>query len=249
MMVNDLVSIIMPAYNAESYIASAIDSILNQSYQNWELLVVNDASADTTGKIVQEIQKKDPRITLLTNAANMGIAGSRNVALENAKGRFIAFLDSDDLWLPEKLDTQLAFMVESGAAITYSGYTRIDEHGKYLGTVKPPKLVSYDDLLKSNHIGNLTGVYDCESLGKEYFKRFKHEDYIAWLNLLKRTAYAHGLPQELAQYRVYSGSTSSNKLKTISWQWRIYRESEQLSAARSCILMISYIWNAVYKRM
>jgi teichuronic acid biosynthesis glycosyltransferase TuaG len=248
-MVDNLVSIIMPAYNAELYIGSAIESILGQSYQNWELLVVNDASSDKTGSIVEKIAEKDPRVTLFTNVTNMGIANSRNLALKNAKGRFIAFLDSDDLWLPEKLTTQLTHMIDKKAAIAYSGYTRINEHGKYLGTVIPPTLVTYDDLLKSNYIGNLTGVYDCQSLGKEYFKNFKHEDYIAWLNLLKRATCAHGIPRELAQYRVYSGSTSSNKFKTLGWQWRIYRESEQLPIVKSCLFMISYIRNALLKRM
>jgi teichuronic acid biosynthesis glycosyltransferase TuaG len=249
MPVNNLVSIIMPAYNAELYIASAIQSILKQSYQNWELLVVNDASSDMTAEIIEELRNTDSRIFPHTNINNMGIAASRNLALKNAKGRFIAFLDSDDLWLPDKLSTQIAFMHDTKATIVYSGYARINENGKHLGTVKPPKLLTYSDLLKSNYIGNLTGVYDCESLGKEYFKNFKHEDYIAWLSLLKRAGYAHGLPRKLAQYRVYSGSTSSNKLKTITWQWRIYRESEQLSLIKSCGLMGCYFWNAIHKRI
>jgi glycosyltransferase involved in cell wall biosynthesis len=248
-MVDDLVSIIMPAYNAELYIGSAIESIVGQSYQNWELLVVNDASLDKTASIVEEIAERDSRVLSLTNTTNMGIANSRNRALKNAKGRFIAFLDSDDLWLPEKLTTQLAHMADKKASISYSGYTRINERGKYLGTVMPPKLVTYNELLKSNCIGNLTGLYDCKSLGKEYFMDFKHEDYIAWLNLLKRAGCAHGIPQELAQYRVYSGSASSNKFKTLGWQWRIYRESEQLPVFKSSLLMISYITNAVSKRL
>ncbi len=249
MLENNLVSIIMPAYNAELYIASAIESILRQTYEHWELLVVNDASSDRTGKIVEEFSEKDTRIQMHTNATNSGIADSRNVALRNAKGRFIAFLDSDDLWLPEKLSTQLAFMKECAASICYAGYSRINETGKLLGTVVPPNQITYQDLLKSNHIGNLTGVYDSQSLGKEYFIKFKHEDYIAWLNLIKRAGCAHGIVQELAQYRVYSGSTSSNKFKTISWQWRIYRDAEKLSIVRSCVLMISYTWNAVLKRL
>lgn len=248
-MVSDLVSVIMPAYNAELYIGSAIESILGQSYQNWELLVVNDASVDNTESIAKKIAGGDSRIRLFTNVTNMGIANSRNLALENARGRFIAFLDSDDLWLPGKLTTQLTHMVDKKASITYSGYTRINEHGRYLGTVVPPEFVTYDDLLKSNHIGNLTGVYDCQHLGKEYFKNFKHEDYIAWLNLLKRARCAYGIPKELAQYRVYSGSTSSNKFKTLGWQWRIYRESEQLTIVKSCLFMISYIRNALLKRL
>lgn len=249
MLENNLVSIIMPAYNAELYIASAIESILRQTYQHWELLVVNDASSDKTGKIVEEFSAKDSRIQLHTNLTNSGIAGARNLALRNAKGRFIAFLDSDDLWLPEKLSTQLSFMKENKASISYAGYSRVDETGKHLGTVVPPKLITYEDLLRSNHIGNLTGVYDSQCLGKEYFIKFKHEDYIAWLNLIKRAGYAHGILQELAQYRVYSGSASSNKFKTIGWQWRIYRDSEKLSIVKSCVLMISYTWNAVLKRL
>lgn len=248
MLENNLVSIIMPAYNAESHIASAIESILKQTYRSWELLVVNDASSDMTGEIVEKIKKSDSRISLFTNATNMGIADSRNLALKSAKGKFIAFLDSDDLWLPDKLSTQLAFMSNSNVCITYSGYSRINESGKFLCTVMPPKLISYEDLLKTNHIGNLTGIYDCEILGKEYFKKYKHEDYIAWLNLIKRAGQGHGILQELAQYRVNSGSASANKFKAITWQWRIYRESERLSISKSCILMGSYVWHAVLKR-
>jgi glycosyltransferase involved in cell wall biosynthesis len=246
---NNLVSIIMPAYNAELYIASAIESILKQTYKHWELLVVNDASSDKTGKIVDQFRERDSRIHLHTNPTNSGIAESRNLALRNAKGRFIAFLDSDDLWLPEKLSTQLMFMHENNASIAYAGYSRVNEVGKHLGTVIPPKLLTYRDLLKSNHIGNLTGIYDSQRLGKEYFIQFKHEDYIAWLNLIKRAGCAHGIVQELANYRVYAGSASSNKLKTIGWQWRIYRDAEKLSIVKSCVLMIFYVWNAVLKRM
>ena len=246
---NNLVSIIMPAYNAELYIASAIESILGQTYQSWELLVVNDASLDSTGKIVEEIKQKDSRIRLLANKSNQGIAESRNLALENARGKFIAFLDSDDLWMPDKLSKQVDFMNRNNSYISYSGYKRINEHGQRLGTVMPPELIRYDDLLKSNHIGNLTGIYNCEVLGKQYFKKYKHEDYIAWLSLVKKAGYANGILEELAQYRVYSGSASSNKLKTIGWQWRIYRESERLSVAKSCLLMSFYMCNAALKRV
>ena len=156
---NNLVSIIMPAYNAELYIASAIESILGQTYQSWELLVVNDASSDSTGKIVEDIKQKDSRIRLFTNKSNQGIAESRNLALENARGKFIAFLDSDDLWMPDKLSKQVDFMNRNNSYISYSGYKRINEHGQRLGTVMPPELIRYDYLLKSNHIGNLTGIY------------------------------------------------------------------------------------------
>lgn len=244
-----LVSIIMPAYNASKYIGSAVNSAVAQTYRNWELIIVDDASADNTVPIVQQLVSQDPRITLLRQPHNQGVAKARNLALSAARGKYIAFLDSDDLWMEDKLEKQIGFMEEEKVLICCSNYLRIDETGKVTGSVQPPAKFTYKTLLKSNFIGNLTGIYNAEVLGKQYFSAFKHEDYVAWLALIKKAGSARSLAQTLGSYRVYSNSTSANKIKAISWQWRIYREAETLGLVQSCWLMICYGYHALRKRM
>lgn len=244
-----LVSIIMPAYNASKYIDGAVNSAIGQSYHNWELLIVDDASADNTVAIVQELASKDSRIILLRQPQNQGVAKARNLALSNARGKYIAFLDSDDLWMLDKLEKQIRFMEEENVLICCSNYLRIDENGNVIGSVQPPSKFTYSALLKSNFIGNLTGIYNAEVLGKQYFSEFKHEDYVAWLSLIKKAGSARCIAHTLASYRVYSNSISANKIKTISWQWRIYRAAESLGLVQSCWLMICYGYHALLKRM
>lgn len=244
----DLVSIVMPAYNAGRYLGSAIESVLAQTWPHWELLVVNDASKDDTAEIALRYQQQDTRIRVLQQPVNQGVAAARNRALAEARGEFIAFLDSDDLWLPEKLSLQLDFLRKHNARVVYSGYIRMDENGTETGTVVPPSRIDYRGLLKGNVIGNLTGMYSAAALGKQQFGKFRHEDYVAWLALVRRAGEARGLPQPLGRYRVYAGSTSGNKLRTIGWQWRIYRDSEGLSLPRSGALMLHYACHALAKR-
>jgi teichuronic acid biosynthesis glycosyltransferase TuaG len=244
-----LVSIIMPAYNAGRFISEAIGSVLQQTYTNWELLIVEDCSKDQTKQLVEAYVQQDPRIKAIFHAQNQGVIAARNSALTAAQGQYIAFLDSDDLWLPLKLEQQLELLKKTGKQISYSGYRRIDEHGAVLGEVAPPPYLDYSTLLKGNELGNLTGIYDCQVLGKELFKNYRHEDYVAWLALLKRAGTAVGHTDVLASYRVYSGSLSSNKLKVLSWQWRIYRESEKIPLFKSCWFMLHYAIRAIRKRL
>jgi teichuronic acid biosynthesis glycosyltransferase TuaG len=248
-MSNKLVSIVMPAYNAEPYLAAAIESVISQTYPAWELLIVNDASTDETPAIAERFQRLDERIKVFTQSENTGVAKARNSALEQAKGKYIAFLDSDDLWVPNKLEKQIAFMLANQVIISYGAYQRIDERGNNLGTVWPLKELDYATLLKSNFIGNLTGVYDAEMLGKECFGDFRHEDYVAWLALVKRAGKAMSVDEVLGSYRVYTGSASSNKLKAALWQWRIYRQSQLLGIPQSCWLMLHYFYHAIHKRV
>jgi teichuronic acid biosynthesis glycosyltransferase TuaG len=247
--VNGLVSIIMPAYNAARFIEESINSVLVQTYADWELLVVDDCSKDHTKQLVERFAHQDQRIKVLTHTTNQGVIAARNLALTHAQGQYIAFLDSDDLWLPNKLQIQLQHLTRHNALICYAAYQRIDEKGALLANVTPPATVDYPTLLKGNEIGNLTGLYDCRVLGKEYFKAFRHEDYVAWLALVKRAGHAVGVAEQLGCYRVYSGSISSNKFKTLGWQWRIYRESERLGLLRSCWLMLHYGVRAIRKRV
>jgi len=238
----------MPAYNAARYIDSAIATVRDQTFTNWELLIVDDASSDETYSLAENWASQDERIQALKQSRNGGVAKARNLALEHASGKFIAFLDSDDLWEPDKLQQQVSFMERENCLICYSHYRRIDEQGGPLGVVKPPNSVTYKKLLQSNFIGNLTGIYNQEILGKEYLTDFRHEDYVAWLELVKRAGEARGIPEVLASYRVYSGSTSSNKLRTILWQWKIYRYSQSIGLIRSSWLMVLYALNALKKR-
>lgn len=244
-----LVSVVMPAYNAERHLPTAIKSLLAQSYQEWELLLVNDASRDGTLEVARSFELHDGRIKVIDSAVNRGVSATRNAALERAEGKYIAFLDSDDVWHPQKLEKQIPFMEKENVLISYGWYQRIDEHGKRLGEVRAPARIGYEELLKSNFIGNLTGVYNAQALGKEYFTDYRHEDYVAWLSLIRRAGEARGIPELLGMYRVYAGSLSSNKLRTLGWQWRIYREHQSLSFLQACRYMLSYGNHALYKRL
>ena len=211
--------------------------------------MLDDFSKDRTASIIEGYARNEPRIVFLQQQQNQGVAATRNRALEVAQGEYIAFLDSDDYWRSDKLERQLAFMAEKGALICCSNYERIDEKGNKLGVVEPPRSIHYKDLLKSNFIGNLTGMYNAKELGKVFFKTIAHEDYLAWLTVLKSGHQAYCLPEVLACYRVYDQSTSSNKFKTISWQWQIYREEEQLNFCHSLYLMFFYMFYALRKRV
>ena len=238
----------MPAYNAATYLPSAIQSVLDQLYSNWELLVVDDASTDSSLQIAREFAEKDSRIRVFSQSENGGVTAARNKALKMAGGDYLAFLDADDLWDPEKLLKQVDHMTTYNYQICYCAYRRVNEEGRIVGRVSPPPRVTYSDMLKSNFIGNLTGIYNAKVLGKQYLEDFGHEDYVAWLELIKVAGEAFSVNEELASYRVYRGSTSSNKLRTITWQWRIYRESQALGWVKSAWLIGYYGIYAILKR-
>lgn len=244
-----LVSIIMPAFNAGRFLDQAIASVLAQGYQAWELLIANDASTDDTLARARAFAARDPRIRVLVQDRNRGVAAARNLALQAAAGKYIAFLDSDDLWVPDKLAEQVQFMERGGCLVSYGDYQRMDEAERVTGTVRCPPRVDYARMLRSNYIGNLTGMYNAEALGKEYFRQYRHEDYVAWLTLVGRAGEARSVGRILGRYRVYANSTSANKLKTLGWQWRIYREAERLGLLRSGYLMLCYACHALAKRI
>lgn len=241
------VSIVMPAYNAQRYIKIAINSVLEQTFKDWELLVVDDSSTDDTGKYVLEYA--DDRIRYLKNPGNLGVVQTRNRAIDAARGKYIAFLDSDDIWLPHKLDAQVR-MLESGVAISYGSYVRIAEDGRALGTVLVPQSLRYNDMLKSNFIGHLTGIYRKDCLPDLRFEPGGHEDYVFWLRAVKIAGEIHATSPEmpLAHYRVVKNSLSSNKGKAMRWQWGIYRNVLNLSLPRSLYYLFFYILNALRKR-
>lgn len=228
MMKEPLVSIIMPAYNAEKYILQSIKSVLKQSYQNWELLITDDHSDDSTQQIIKDYSLKDKRIKLFINKVNGGAGVARNNSIEQAAGRFIAFLDADDQWHSEKLTKQISFMLTNNYSFTYTAYQKI-VNGELKGVVSPPSSTNYSKLLSGNVIGCLTAIYDTHELNKQYMPLIrKRQDMGLWLNILKQVPKAYCLSDVLALYRVDSGMTR-NKLEIIKWQWVFYREVAKLN--------------------
>ncbi len=244
-----LVSIITPAYNAERFIAATIESVLAQSFQDWELLVADDVSSDQTPDIVTSFAKRDPRVRLLRRGQNGGPAAARNTALRAAAGRYIAFLDNDDLWLREKLARQIAFMQERNCAISYTAYRRMSEDGRTIGPIiqVPPRL-TYGQLLRNTAIANMTAIVDREQTGTFELVETWYDDYILWLSLLRRGFTAAGLPEDLARYRVVSRSVSSNSLRAATWVWRVYRDHEGLNPIHAAWCLLHYAVRAAHKR-
>ena len=175
------VSIITPSYNSSNFIAETIKSVLNQTYQEWEMIIIDDYSSDISINIIEKYIKKDNRIKLLKLEKNVGPAYARNIGIKEAKGKYISFLDSDDIWYPNKLEEQIKFMQKNDLSLTYSSYETIDENNLKINIRFVKEKISYKDMLKSNHIGNLTGIYDCEKIGKYYMDNVGHEDYTLWL--------------------------------------------------------------------
>lgn len=230
-----LASVVTPVHNAAEFIAHAIESVIAQSVREWEMLVVDDCSTDSSTEVIRGYASRDSRVRLIHLPANSGPAVARNRAIESAQGRYIAFLDADDAWDPRKLEKQLTFMEENQYRLTYTYYAKIDEAGCHLGeTVCPPRKLSYADLLKSNQIGCLTAMYDSAKLGKVYMPLIrKRQDYGLWLKILRREPFAYCLPEVLATYRVRNSSISSSKIGLLTHNWRLFREIEGLSLLRS----------------
>lgn len=230
----------MPSYNAEKFIEESINSVLAQTYQNWELLITDDVSKDNTVAIVKRYAKNEPRIRLVEKSNNGGAGVARNDSILRAKGRYIAFLDSDDLWMPEKLSKQISFMQNNKVLFSYTGYQKFTGDKKLLGKIIPPAEITYNELLNSNVIGCLTAIYDCQEIGKQYMPTIrKRQDMALWLHILKLTPKAVGIQESLAYYRVDVGM-SSNKVEMLKWQWRLYREVEQLSVIKSLKHFVIY---------
>ncbi len=230
-MKNKLVSIITPMYNSEKFIDETIKSVLNQTYKEWEMIVVDDNSADKGAEIVERYANLDERIKLIRLNKNQGGAVARNIAIKNSHGDYIAFLDSDDIWTPTKLEVQLRFMQENNYPFTFTAYQQITEEGKKTKKIiKVPSTLNYRQALLKNPIGCLTVIYDVQKLGKVYMPLIrKRQDYALWLKILKKGITGHGLNENLAYYRLRKNSVSSNKIDLIKYQWKLYREIEKLS--------------------
>jgi glycosyltransferase involved in cell wall biosynthesis len=233
-MKDNLISVITPLYNSKHFISETLESVLSQSYQNCEMIIVDDCSTDNGADIVKEFQKKDHRIELIKLKKNSGAAVARNTAIKNAKGRYIAFLDSDDLWHPEKLEKQIKFMQDNDYAFTYTNYQKMTESGELIDEiVKSPSELDYKKALHTNYIGCLTAMYDTKKIGKIYMPEIrKRQDYGLWLKILKQVN-GHGLNENLAYYRVRDNSVSSDKINLLKYNWKLYRDIENLSILRS----------------
>lgn len=242
------ISIITPSYNSAQYIAETIDSVLNQSYENWEMIIIDDVSTDISPQIVRDYSAKDPRIKLVQSDVNQGPAISRNIGIKVAEGRYIAFLDSDDTWNKDKLQLQYEILKDTDIALSYCSYECIDENSTPLNKIiRAKNKISYSDMLNFNHIGCLTAIYDTNIIGKVYFRNIGHEDYILWLDIIRKGYKTAGIDKVLANYRIRSGSVSNNKLKMTLYQWNIYRNIEKLNIIKASYHFIRYSINGINK--
>lgn len=247
---NDLVSVIMPSYNTGKYIGKSIESVINQTYSNWELIIVDDCSDDDTEEVVSVF--KDERIKYFKNAFNSGAAISRNRALREAKGRWIAFLDSDDIWKPTKLEKQLEFMQCNNYFFSYTNYEELDESGKHTGIkVTGPKKITKAGMYNYCWPGCLTVMYDAKYIGLiQIANIMKNNDYAVWLKVCKK-ADCYLLEECLAEYRRgRKGSISTNSIKTmIGWHYKLYREAEDYDIIRSVLGTLRNVVFGIYKKM
>lgn len=244
---NLLVSVIMPAFNSERHIKQSIESVINQEYSNWELIIVDDASQDNTVNIIENFIKQDSRIKLYKCKNNKGVVSARNLAIEQSSGRYIAFLDSDDFWNEKKLKLQIEFMISNNLAFSFTDYMLVNEDGNFIKNIKCPEEIDYMKALKGNRIGCLTVVIDKSKVNDVSVVDLKHEDYATWLKIFRSGINAKGLNLNLANYRKTNQSLSSNKLKTIKWTWDIYRKNEKLSILKSCYYLSFHLNNAILK--
>ena len=243
------VSIIMPCHNGAETIADAIRSVQSQTFADWELLVVDDASSDNSATIVQKFAEADARIRLLYTEKSTGLpATPRNVGIEAASGRYIAFLDCDDEWLPTKLARQIPLFATRNVAVVFSYYGKMDERGGFHAEkIESPVFVSYEQLLGGNVIGNLTGIYDTEKVGKVFQKEIHHEDYVMWLEILRRGFSAVNTNTVEAIYRESKKSVSGSKFAAFGWTWRIYRRELGLPFFAAANYFARYAAKAVFK--
>ncbi|MFK2819110.1 glycosyltransferase family 2 protein [Flavobacteriaceae sp. LMIT009] len=239
-----MVSIVTPAYNSAKFIEDAIESVINQTYQEWEMIIVNDGSLDKTQSIVTKYLENDNRIKLLNHIKSQGAGVARNKAIAEAKGDYIAFLDADDKWKPEKLEKQLRLLKETCAVVCFSSYELMNEKGQSLNTiVEALDRVSYKKQLKCNYIGNLTGIYDVRKLGKVYMPEIpKRQDWVLWLKAIEKGGDAIGIKESLASYRVRKDSISSNKWKLIKHNFNVYRKVLKFGWVKSIRFILIFLY-------
>lgn len=238
----------MPAYNCGDFIGIALDSVINQTYKNLEIIVVDDCSTDNTAQVVKEYLKKDNRIKYHKLDKNSGAAVVRNRAVEFATGKYMAFLDSDDVWFPEKLTKQINFMEDNAYGFTCTSYTKINEQGEYLNRtiIASPKR-DYNGVLKTCP-GNSTVIYNAEKLGKFIIPDIKkRNDYVMWLQVIKKEKYLYGIKESLGSHRIRNEGISNDKKSLVGYHWKVYRDIEKLSLLKSSYLIAYWIIATVFK--
>lgn len=246
-----LVTIITPLYNAQDFITQTIESIQAQTYQNWEQIIVDDLSTDSSVAIVKDLAAKDGRIRLITLSRNCGAAEARNKATELASGDYIAFLDADDCWHPEKLEKQIAFMHAHNCDVSFTSYVQMDEAGKPLGKrIKALSKLPYSKQHLNNYIGNLTGIYNAAEIGKIIAPSIrKRQDWAVWLEAIKKSGKpALGIQEDLAYYRVRADSISANKMNLIKYNFQFYRTYLGYSWLKSAICLVRFFLEYFFVR-
>ncbi len=250
---SDLVSIITPMFNSSKYIEETLRSVINQTHENWELFIIDDGSSDNCVELVNGFKNFDDRIKLIINEENQGAAISRNIGIRKANGRYIAFLDSDDLWVSTKLEEQISFMSKNQLALSYSSYEKIDESGNHIKNINIVKIqTTYHNLLKSNYIGCLTAMIDLKMMEQKKIympKITTRHDHGLWLAIVKRGFNVSGNPKILAKYRYREGSISFSKFKSGYYQWKLYRDVEKINLLSSIYYMVCWAWYGFLKRI
>lgn len=237
-----MISIITPCHDAESYLSHTIGSVLHQSFQNWELLIVDDCSTDNSAKIIKEYAEKDSRIRYFRTDKPSGSPSlPRNIGIENAKGKYIAFLDSDDVWLPDKLEKQIKFIEANNYDLVYSFYEKMNWEGERDNRViQTRKISTYKSLLKSNSIPCLTSLVSRRAIGDTRFKQIPQEDFCFWLDILKKGYTAHNICEVTALYREAKNSRSANKLDMFKGYWNVIRNHQHIGLMPACLCMVTY---------
>jgi teichuronic acid biosynthesis glycosyltransferase TuaG len=238
---HELVSVITPAFKASRFVDDAIRSVVAQDYRHWEMFIVDDCSPDDTAERIEKWAQRDSRIRLIRQSKNGGPAAARNAALASSSGRYAAFLDSDDWWLPRKLSRQLEFMRTSAAAVSFTGFRRISEDGDQTGRfLQVPGRLTYRQLLGNTAIATSTVIVDRSVTGPLQMRHVYYDDFVLWLSLLRRGYAAFGLNEDLMRYRVVGKSVSRNKARSAREVWKTYRQVEGLGVLRSAWYFASY---------
>jgi teichuronic acid biosynthesis glycosyltransferase TuaG len=244
------VAVIMPCHNCEVTIGQAIGSVIAQTYTDWELVIVDDGSKDGSPALIASLAARDPRIRVITNAAATGAAAARNRGIQSTSARYTAFLDSDDVWLPNKLELQLKAMAEHDAALCCGAYDVINGENCVTGSVRPkPGALTYRGMMGNNSVGCLTAIVDRSLTGPIRFNDDlpRSEDYQLWLSILRRGLKGVCIPETLGQYRLHGKSLSSNKFSAARNRWRVYREFEKHNVLKSAFYLTAYAVTGVMK--